>query len=170
MERASLDSAHGGAGILISHLLISLSFALFIIGCGTANETLPYSLTITEEGLGSIHPETPFNQINSSLSGFTFDKFSQISPDHPEAIYQVKRGKITLAQVISDPSGKKIASIHVVSSLIKNRHNQGVGDTLTPRADLICAQDTCHYADEPSVHYSMTSDGQTVREITFSRL
>jgi hypothetical protein len=125
---------------------------------------------ISEDGLGSIHPSTPFQEVNTRLSGFSFDKFSQITPEHPESIYQIKRGKNVIAQISSDLSGKKISSILIVSPLIKNKYHKGIGDILTPRADLICENEICHYTNEPSVHYTLNPNGQTVREITFSRI
>jgi hypothetical protein len=35
---------------------------------------------------------------------------------------------------------------------------------------LICENEICHYTNEPSVHYTLNPNGQTVREITFSRI
>lgn len=168
MERTRFDSTHGGAGILKA--LLTLAAVLILAGCSTQSDDLPYPLMISEEGLGSIHPSTPFEEVNTRLSGFTFDKFSQITPEHPESIYQIKRGKNVIAQISSDSSGKKISSILIVSPLVKNKYRQGIGDILTPRADLICENTTCHYANEPSVLYTLNPNGQTVREITFSRL
>ena len=151
-------------------LLLALAAIVIFAGCSTQSDEFPYPLVISEEGLGSIHPNVPFEEVNTRLSGFSFDKFTQISPEHPESIYQIKRGKNVIAQISSDPSGKKISSIHIVSPLIKNKYHQGIGDILTPRADLVCKNDTCSYANEPSVHYALDPDGQTVREITFSRI
>ncbi|MDD2369227.1 MAG: hypothetical protein PHQ90_07995 [Sulfuricurvum sp.] len=151
-------------------LLLALVAIVIFAGCSTQSDEFPYPLVISEEGLGSIHPNVPFEEVNTRLNGFSFDKFTQISPEHPESIYQIKRGKNVIAQISSDPSGKKISSIHIVSPLIKNKYHQGIGDILTPRADLVCKNDTCSYANEPSVHYALDPDGQTVREITFSRI
>lgn len=150
--------------------LLTLATIVIFSGCSTQSDEFPYPLVISEEGLGSIHPSTPFQEVNTRLSGFSFDKFSQISPERPESIYQIKRGKNVIAQISSDLSGKKISSIHILSPLIKNKYHQGIGDTLTLRPALICKNNTCHYANEPSVHYTLNPNGQTVREITFSRI
>jgi hypothetical protein len=168
VEWPCFNPAHGGAGILKT--LLTLATIVIFAGCSTQSDEFPYPLVISEEGLGSIHPSTPFQEVNTRLSGFSFDKFSQISPEHPESIYQIKRGKNVIAQISSDLSGKKISSIHILSPLIKNKYHQGIGDTLTSRPDLICKNNTCHYANEPSVHYTLNPNGQTVREITFSRI
>ncbi|MGA9046709.1 hypothetical protein [Sulfuricurvum sp.] len=146
------------------------ALALLFTGCLTQNTALPYSLRITEEGLGAIHADTPFDQVSTSLSGFTFEKLSQISPDQSEMIYQMKRGERVLAHIVSDPSGKKIATIHILSPLIKNKYDQGVGDPL-PRANtLLCTAEECRYQDEPSLSYRIDPNQRTIREITFSRL
>lgn len=170
MERACLDPAYGGAGILTLHILLFTLFILTINGCNTPNESLPYPLTISEEGLGAIHYNTPFDQVNTSLSGFTFEKLSKISPDQKEIIFQVKRGKNTMADIVSDSSGKKIAEIQVVSPLIKNKYAQGLGDILPQSKTLQCSNDLCHNENEPSIHYRIDRNTRTIKEITFSRL
>lgn len=144
--------------------------ALLLTGCLTQNTALPYSLRITEEGLGAIHADTPFDQVSTSLSGFTFEKLSQISPDQSEMIYQMKRGERVLAHIVSDPSRKKIATIHILSPLIKNKYDQGVGDPLPRVNTLLCTAEECRYRDEPSLRYRIDPNQRTIREITFSRL
>jgi hypothetical protein len=155
---------------LISRLLSSLLAALFLSGCDAPNEPLPYPLTISEEGLGAIHPDTPFDQINTSLNGFSFEKLSRISSEQSESIFQIKRGEKVIAQIISDSSGKKIASIHILSPLVKNRDNLGLGDPLPLSETLICTDEQCTSRDEPSLSYRIDPNGRTIREITFSRL
>lgn len=170
MERACLDSAYGGEGILMFRLSSLLVLALFINGCDTPNKSLPYALHITEEGLGSLHPDTPFNQANTSLSGFEFEKLSRISPSQNEMVFLIKRGEKTLAQIVSDPSGKKIAEIQILSPLIKNRYDQGLGDPLPESKILQCRDDICQNDNEPSVHYRIDQNTRIIQEITFSRL
>ncbi len=143
---------------------------LLISGCDTPDKSLPYALRITEEGLGSLHPDTPFSQVNTSLSGFEFKKLSQISPGQNEMIFLMKRGEKTLAQIVSDPSGKKIAEIQILSPLIKNRYDQGLGDPLPTSKTLHCKDDICQNANEPSVHYRIDQNTRIIQEITFSRL
>jgi len=167
MEWTCIPSTDGGESLLIYRILL---FAFLFIGCSSTNNILPYPLTISEEGLGAIHADTPFNQVNTSLSGFTFEKLSQVSPDQSEMIYQMKRGERIIAHIVSDSSGKKIATIHILSPLIKNKYDQGIGDPL-PRANtLLCTAEECHYRDEPSLRYRIDPNQRTIREITFSRL
>lgn len=170
MERAGVSSTYAGAYILIYPLLTSLLLSFFISGCDTPNKTLPYALIITENGLGTLHPNTPFNQVNTSLIGFEFEKLSQISPEHPELIFSMKRGGKEIAQIVSDSSGKKIASIYILSPLIKNKDKVGIGDPLPPSETLHCINDVCQNKDEPSLHYRIDPKARTIREITFSRL
>lgn len=167
MERTCLPSTHGGADILILRILIT---ALILIGCSTPSDTLPYPLLISEEGLGAIHPDTPFEKISTSLSGFEFEKLSQISPQESEIIFQMKRGNSVMAHIVSDASGKKIVSIHILSPLIKNKNNQGLGDLLPQTKTLKCADDLCHYPEEPSLLYRIDPKSRTIREITYQKL
>lgn len=170
MGRTCLPPAYGGADILIFRRFALPVLALLLTGCLTQNTALPYSLRITEEGLGAIHANTPFDQVNTSLSGFTFEKLSQISPGQSEMIYQMKRGERVLAHIVSDPSGKKIATIHILSPLIKNKYGQGVSDPLPRTNTLLCTAEECRYRDEPSIRYRIDSNQRTIREITFSPL
>lgn len=166
MERAGLSPTDGGENLLITRILLPFLF----IGCTTPSNTLPYPLTLNEEGLGAIHSDTPFAQIRSSLSGFEFEKLSQISPEHPQMIYQMKRGNTLIAQIVSDPSGKRIAAIHILSPLIKNKNHQGLGDSLPLSTTLQCQDQECHYTDEPSLHYRIDPKKRTILEITYQRL
>lgn len=167
MERTGLSSTDGGEDILIIRIFLSV---FLFIGCSSPDISLPYPLTISEEGLGAIHPDTPFEQISTSLSGFEFEKLSQISPEHPEMIYQMKRGKNLIAHIVSDSSGKKISEIHILSPLIKNKYRLGLGETLPQNTPLTCRDQLCSYPDEPSVHYRIDPKTQTIREITFQKL
>lgn len=155
---------------MICRLSPVLLLALLISGCGTPDKSFPYPLKITEEGLGSLQPDTPFNQINTSLSGFEFEKLSPISSLENEKIYLMKRGGQTVAQIISDPSGKKIAEIQITSALIKNRYDQGIGDLLPESKTLRCIDDVCRNDNEPSLRYRIDRKTRIIKEITFSRL
>ena len=167
MERTSISSTDGGESLLITRIVI---FAFLLIGCSNSDNALPYPLTISENGLGAIHPDTPFEQTNSSLSGFEFEKLSQISPEYPEIIYQMKRGDSLIAQIVSDASGKKISAIHILSPQIKNKQNLGLGDPLPQAKTLTCPNSLCSYSDEPSVHYRIDPNTRTILEITFQKL
>lgn len=167
MEWPCLDSTYDRAAILIYRFLL---IALFFIGCGSHDAGLPYPLTISEEGLGAIHPDTPINQINTVLSGFEFEKLSQVSSDHNNVILQMKRSNHPIAQIVSDETGKKIAAIYITSNLIKNKQGLGLGDTLPKNEHVRCEGDLCTGTNEPSVHYRIDPNHRTILEITFSRL
>jgi hypothetical protein len=167
MERAYLNPTDDGAGVLIYRTFLA---AFLLIGCSSEKTALPYPLTISEEGLGAIHPDTPFDQISTTLSGFEFEKLSQIASDQSNTILQIKRGNSLIAQIVSDPSGKKISVIYILSPLIKNKHGIGIGDPLPYTESLNCNNDLCLSTDEPSLHYRIDLKGRTIREITFSRL
>lgn len=169
MERTCLTAANGGADLLISQLLIIVFTTFFISGCSRSEQNLPYPLIITEEGLGAIHPYTPFDQISTSLSGFTFEKLSLVSPNQNTQLLQMQRGTTLIAHIVSDPSGKKIASIDILSPLVKNRHNQGLGDPLPDSKAIICQHLFCHYLQEPSLIYTISSE-RVIRKITYQKL
>lgn len=143
---------------------------LFLFGCRSPQEPLPYPLTITEEGLGAIHPETPFDQAGGKLMGFEARKLSRVTPERPEALWQIRRGENVYALVVSDEGGKKIDHIDVLSPQIKNRRAQGIGDSLSPTPALRCDNGTCSYADEPSLHYRIDPASRIIREITLQKL
>lgn len=140
------------------------------MGCTVPKNTLPYPLTISEEGLGTLNFDTSFEQINTSLIGFDFQKLSRISAEQNCIIVQIKRGGKTIAQIFSDPSGKKIVTIAILSPLIKNKSNIGLGDPLPLNKNLICNDNRCHSEMEPSLHYRIDPSSRIIREITFSRL
>jgi len=169
VERSCFPPAYDRASLLNCRLFFSL-LPLIFVGCDVPNEPLPYPLTISEEGLGALHADTPFNQVNTTLSGFEFEKLSQISPDKPEIIFQMKRGKHILAHIVSDSSGKKIASIHILSPLIKNKERLGLGDCLPSNETTICTEDLCHRQNEPSLNYRIDPNQRTIREITYQKL
>lgn len=167
MERTGLSPTDDGEDILIPRTLL---VAFLFIGCGSVKTTLPYPLTISEEGLGAIHPDTPFDQISTALSGFEFEKLNQISSDQSHTIMQIKRSHSLIAQVVSDTSGKKIATIHILTTLIKNKNHQGLGDSLPQSTMLQCEDQECYYTNEPSLHYRIDPKKRTILEITYQRL
>ena len=170
MERTGFDTADGREDILKRSIFFTLLVSFFINGCDTPNRALPYSLIISENGLGALHGTTPFNEVNTALSGFEFEKLSPISPDQKEIIFLMKRGGDTIAQIVSDPAGKKIAEIRIVSPLIKNTHQQGLGDQLNETASIQCSNEQCYDTREPSVHYRIDRETRIIKEITFSPL
>lgn len=171
MGRKDLFAAHGGETLLIRYLLYSIPIALFLSGCGSTQENLPYPLTITQEGVGAIHPGDTFDasRIQSALPGFTVETVSQISPQKAPMILIIKRGDNPIVYLLPDADGKNIAQITVLSPLVKDKLNQGVGDNLKPSPSLSCDVDVCRYADFPALGYTIEAD-RTIREITVQKL
>ena len=167
MERTGFTPTHDGAGILIARLFF---VALVLLGCSSPNTSLPYPLTISEEGLNAIHPDTPFDQITNAMSGFEFEKLSQISSDQSNTILQMKRGNSLIAQIVSDPTGKKVSEIYILSPLIKNKQGLGLGESFPQNDQIHCNATECISKNEPSVHYRIDPVNRTILEITFSRL
>lgn len=167
MERARLPATDGGEDFLIYRTLL---IALLFIGCSTPLDTLPYPLTLSEKGLGAIHPNTPFDKIPSIMIGFKCEKLNIVSSNTTEIIYLIQKGSQPIAHIVSDSSGKKISEIHILSPLIKNKYHLGLGETIPQNTPLNCRDALCSYPDEPSVHYRIDPKTQTIREITFQKL
>ncbi|MFZ2890013.1 hypothetical protein [Sulfuricurvum sp.] len=166
MERARLPATDGGEDFLIYRTLL---MALLFIGCSTPLDTLPYPLTLSEKGLGAIHPNTPFDKIPSIMIGFKCEKLNIVSSNTTEIIYLIQKGSQPIAQIVSNPSGNKITQIHVLSPQIKDSYNQSIGDLLSYQGAL-CKKNSCHYPAAPSVIYKIDPKTQTIREITFQKL
>jgi hypothetical protein len=148
-------------------LLIALG--LWLAGCSEQSTALPYPLTISQEGLGAIHPDTPFEEIPTRMLGFECEKLSAVSSSDPTLIYQIKRGGKPLADIVSDPSGKKIVSIHILSPLIRDSHDQALGEVLGAEP-FVCDGARCVDPQSPSVRYTIHPSTRTIREITHQRL
>ena len=145
------------------------ALVLFMAGCSQENKTLPYPLSLTEEGLGAIHPDTPFEEIPTAILGFECEKLTAVSSSNKELIYQIKRGGDPLAHVVSDPSGKKIASIHILSPLSPDSRGQTLGDPLMDEP-FICDNTRCFDPETPALHYTIDPDTRRILEITLQRL
>lgn len=164
----SIDGRESFLNVLFS--ILAITAALLISGCDSSSDIhLPYPLIISEEGLGAIHPHTPFDQVSTTLSGFTFEKLNLVSPNQNIVLLQMQRDKMPIAHIISDPSGKQIASIEILSPLVKNRYNQGIGDSLGISETIICQSLSCRYTQEPSLTYTISPE-RTIRKITYQKL
>lgn len=167
MERACISSADGGKDLLMRRLTILLFFLLS--GCSEQSTTLPYPLIISQEGLGAIHPGTPIDQIPTLMVGFEVEKLSAVSSVDQATIYQIKRNGATLAQVISDKSGKKVDSIHVLSPLIKDTYDQGINEPLKEQS-FHCQGNQCTDTSSPQMSYTVDPKNRTILEITYQKL
>ncbi|MBD3798808.1 hypothetical protein [Sulfuricurvum sp.] len=167
MERADIASADGGEDLLMR--LLILSIALILSGCFEPSTTLPYPLIISQEGLGAIHPKTPIDQIPTLMVGFEVEKLSAVSSVDEATIYQIKRGGTTLAQIVSDKSGKIVDSIHILSPLIKDTHNQTIHEPLKKKP-FLCKGERCTDPSSPLILYTIDPKNRTILEITYQRL
>lgn len=147
-------------------------FLLLFWGCQNPSEPLPYPLTITSDGVGTIHIGGSFDVplLRGKLPGFELEKLSSVTSSQTQTILQLKRHDEPIAYIVSDAAGDAISEIVVLSPLIKNSHGVGINDPLVLSEKLHCVSGECRYADEPSVTYVINSDAHTIREITVQRL
>lgn len=145
---------------------------LLFLGCNNSSDTLPYPLVITEDGLGAIHPKDPFDiaLLRGKLPGFELERLSQVASEKQPSIIRLKRGDHPIALIASDPSGRSISQITLLSPLIKNAEGIGINDLLSKETDIVCAQERCHYADTPSITYWIEPKRGTIIEITLQAL
>lgn len=171
MGRQSLPAADGREALLNPALPLLLASALLFVGCGVSEDSLPYPLTITDEGVGAIRPGMAFDssRIQSTLPGFTVDAVSRISPQKEPMILLLKRGDTPILYLLPDSEGKQILRITALSPLIKDRYDQGIGDPLRTTPSLSCKESECFYADTPGVRYTLDPAGR-IREITVQKL
>lgn len=165
MERACIDSTDAGADLLMVRLLIPL----LLIGCSQPSTSLPYPLVISEEGLGAIHPDTPMEEIPSLMIGFKAEKLTPVSSSATEILYQIKRGGTPIAHIVSDPSGKRVASIHVLSPAIKDPYDQSIGQPLKAPS-FVCQNGRCTDPSKPQLIYNIDPKTRSILEITFQKL
>lgn len=148
----------------------SIFWAICILftGCGSPDEILPYPLTITQEGLGPLHPTTPFEEVPTAMIGFESQKLSLISPEQTEVIYAISKGSHTVAHVFSDTSGKKIEAIHILSVQVQDGHGQKIGYVLD--ASIPCDHTQCSDPSSPSIRYEIDPKTRIIRQINYQRL
>jgi len=153
-------------------LFLFFSLLFLVNACSEPHDSLPYPIAITQEGLGAIHPDQPydFNTLQASLPGIEFIRFQPVSSERIEQIILLKRGSMNLAQIFLEPDQKKIREIFILSPQIKNRLNKGIGDTLNPHPSLECTNDLCRYDDEPSVRYKVNTQTRRILEISYRKL
>ncbi len=148
---------------------LSILIVWLLSGCSEPASTLPYPLVITQEGLGAIHPETPIDQIPTLMVGFEIEKLSAVSSSNEASIYQIKREGTLLAHVVSDRSGKKIDSIHILSPLIKDGYNQAINEPLKEKG-FLCESGRCTDPSSPQIIYTIDPKNRTILEITYQKL
>lgn len=146
--------------------------ALLFLGCQNRSNDLPYPLTITQEGMGTVHLGEPFDValLQGKLPGFELEKLSRVTSEIGSTTVQLKRGNNSIALMVSDPQGVNLSEVIVLSPLIKNAQGLGLNDVLPSSKNLICTGNQCRYADQPSVHYTIDLDSRIIREITLQPL
>lgn len=146
--------------------------AFFLSNCHSSDGSLPYPLTITQEGMGSIHPGEPFDiaLLRGKLPGFELEKLSRVASEKGATILQLTRGDKPIALIVSDQTGATLSEIIVLSPLVKNLHGLGINDTLPPAKDLNCTQEVCRYTNEPSILYTIDPNSRAIREIILQPL
>lgn len=145
-------------------ILLSLLFW----GCHDSPTHLPYPLTITPEGIGTIHLKGTFDipLLSGKLPGFEIKKLSSVTPDQPQDILQLTRYDEPIALIVSDSGKTKIAQIIVRSPLLKDPAGVGINDILSLSERVYCDRNQCHYKDKPTIIYSIEPQSRVIREIT----
>ncbi len=151
--------------------LLLLGALLWFSGCDSPLEPLPYPITFTPEGLGTVHLGKAYDiqAIQSRLPGIGVEKLSLVTTGENQSLLALKRGERLLAYVIPDRREKTIQAITVLSPLIEDPNGLRVGETLRQEDDLRCLGDECHYGVNPSVRYR-TDPARIIREITLQKL
>ncbi len=149
--------------------LFLIVLGLFIGGCSEQDKALPYPLTLTKEGLGAIHPDTPFEEIPTLMLGFECEKLTAVSSYDQGLIYQIKRGEDPIAHIVSDRSGKRVASIHLLSPLIKDAYDQAIHEPLKEKP-FLCVGERCSDPASPEIFYTIDPKNRTILEITYQKL
>lgn len=154
-------------------LWVPLFFSFLVFSsCSQPTNILPYPLTITEEGVGAIHPSQPydFNILRSSLPGIECIRLHSVSSADQRQIILLKRGTENLAQLLIASDQKNIQEIVILSSQIKNKDRRGIGETLASRTTLHCTKSICRYNDEPSLEYKLDPLTHRILEISYRKL
>lgn len=170
MGRTKLSAADGRAYFLSRFLNIAV--AAVLVGCSQPEDTLPYPLIISQEGLGAIHPAQAYNfhSLNSALPGFELVRLDAVSGEQAQHLILLKRGSSEIARIFISPDQKKIEEIFILSAQIKNRDGKGIGDILPVTATLKCQSLTCRYIDEPSLSYTIEPSTHRIIEISYQKL
>ncbi|MBN2869927.1 MAG: hypothetical protein JXK04_03125 [Campylobacterales bacterium] len=152
--------------------LFLLTLALLLAGCHSPQEPLPYPLTLSEEGLGAIHPGERYDPalLQSKMPGFTLEKLSLITPGKTQTLLALKRGDHLLAHIFPDGSEKVIERITLHSDRIKDPRGQGVGDPIQEDGELHCDENRCTYGTETPLSYRIDPKNRVILEITLQKL
>ncbi len=152
--------------------LFALVLPLFLASCHSPQEPLPYPLTLSEEGLGAIHPGEKYDPalLQGKMPGFTLEKLSLITPGKAQTLLALKRGDHLLAHIFPDASEERIERITLHSDLIKDRRGQGIGDAILEDAKLQCGAHQCTYGTGTPLSYRIDPKSRVILEITLQKL
>lgn len=145
---------------------------VLIAGCDSPQDpSLPYPMTLTSQGLGSLRMGTAFEPslIQGKLPGLNVEKLSQIVPQGAETLLVIKRGDTVLGYVFPDDSGKSVAKIAVTTPLIPDETGRKTGQPLPPLAKMRCSGDECAFVDSP-LRYRIDPANRIIREIVVQKL
>lgn len=154
------------------HYLFLAVVAFFLSNCHSPDGSLPYPLTITPEGMGSIHPGEPFDiaLLRGKLPGFELEKLSRVASEKGATILQLTRGDKPIALIVSDQTGVTLSEIIILSPLVKNFRGLGINDIFPSTKDLNCTQEVCRYTNQPSILYRIDLNSRAIREIILQPL
>lgn len=145
---------------------------LLFWGCHHSSDTLPYPLTLSEEGMGSVHPGDSFDiaLLRGKLPGFELELLSPVASAKSAPLIRLKREEREIALFGSDPEGSRITEIIILSPLVKNDEGIGINDPLPDSDAIRCNGDECRYRDHPSITYRIETASRTIREISLQKL
>jgi len=150
----------------------TLFLPILFWGCQPSSDALPYPLTISEEGVGSVHLGGSFDiaLLRGKLPGFELELLSEVASAKSSPIIRLKRGGKEIALLVSDPKGSILTEVIILSPRVKNTQGIGINDLLPDTEAIRCIRDKCRYSNNSSVTYRIEPGSRTIREITLQKL
>lgn len=149
-----------------------LLLGLLFWGCDTPHDpSLPYPMTLTSEGLGTLRAGERFEAslIQGRFPGLGVEKLSQIVPQGAQTLFILKRHETALGYVFPDKSGKAVAKITVISPLIPDETGRKTGEVLPALPNIRCSGEECTLEHSP-LRYRIDPASRIIREITLQKL
>lgn len=122
-------------------LLLSVT-TLFTVGCSDASKTLPYTVKISEEGIGRIKGDTPFDasHIAALMPGFKVTRYTSFIEGIGYPAIHISRGGNAVLTLTPASDGTRIADITVHTPEVEAPGGVRVGDAFET---LLKSTDTC---------------------------
>lgn len=127
--------------------LLIFSVALFTAACSESSKGIPYAVEISEEGVGRIKADTPFNaaQITTLMPGFKVTPYTSFISGNAHPVLHLSRAGRPVMTVMPAVGSTRIESIAVHSPEIAVSNGARIGD----RFDAIFQRnDTCLMSEE----------------------